>query len=327
MVNSENINIDTEKLLDILLSGAKSYRCGRYLYNLDPMRRQQIYQELETERLRRKYIDIREIHSFTHQDWNQTFLVCFLRYLSDQYNRANFAEIGFRVSYNTLLRERSSLRNIEAILIAASGLIDTLPRDSFTNSFRKDVEYMAHKYQITAVPQDRWIRRRMVAAKEPILRLVQVARLLHENDMIFNRLVKCKSRDDIFNLFNVEADSEWNRYFGDSKARRIGVEKCDMIGINFVVPMLYAFGHYSSDDEMTTRANDLNESLPAESNVYIKGWRKEGLTPTVAYETQALIQLYTVYCSRGECEKCHIYRHMLSKSSILSKLPTFLECK
>ncbi len=323
-----SINTDTEnseELLDLLKSGAKECRCGIYLYNLDPLRRQQIYQELETERLERKYLEIRELYHYTNQDWNQVALIRLLRYLSDEANRANYMEIGLRIGFNTILRERSSLRNLEALLIAAAGLIDTLPRDNFTNQLRKDVEYMAHKYQITPLPKENWSRRRMTPAKEPILRLVQIARLLYDNDIFFNKLIGCKSRNDIFNLFNVEATSEWSKYFGESRVRRIGVEKCDLIGINFVVPMLYAFGHYTSDDNMTSVASNLNEVLPAESNRYITKWRSHGLTPTVSYETQALIQLYTVYCKELACERCHLYRHMRSKGSILDRIPAFTE--
>ncbi len=315
----------SKELLLLLESGAKEYRCGEYLYHLDALYRQQIYQNLEIERLQRKYLQIREIYQFSGQDWNQTFLVYFLRYLSDEANRKNFMEVGFRVGYNTILHERASLRNLEALFIAASGLIDTLPRDNFTNQVRKDVEYMTHKYQINPIAKEEWVRRRMMPAKEPILRLVQVARLFHENDLIFNKLISCRTREDIFNLFNVPALSEWSHYYGETRVRRIGVEKCDLIGINFVVPMLFAYGHYTSSDELVSVANELNEMLPAESNRYITKWRGCGLTPTVAYETQALIQLYTEYCKVKGCERCHVYRHMLSKGSILGKIPSFTQ--
>lgn len=325
MKDKDKSMIDPKDLALLLRSGAANYRCGMYLYHMPTIDRQQIYQELEIERLQRKYLEIREIYNYTGQDWNKTFLVSFLKYLSDEANRANYAELGMRLNYNMILRERGSLRNLEALLVAVSGLVDTLPRDSFTNTFRKDVEYMKHKYMITSLRQDQWQRRRMTPVKEPILRLIQVARLLYDNDMIFNKLVNCRSRNDVFNLFNVESGSEWSRYFGDAKVRRIGAEKCDLIGINFVVPMLYAFGHYTSSDEITQQANDLNESLPAESNRYIKGWRREGLTPMIAYETQALLQLFTKYCHERCCEGCYLYKHMLSKRSVLSDIPAFLE--
>ncbi len=182
-MESSNV-VDPQELLLLLESGAKECRCGEYLYHMSAMHRQQIYQNLETERLQRKYLQIREIYQMSTQDWNQTFLIYFLRYLSDANNRNNYMEVGLRIGYNMLLRERGSLHNLEALFIAASGLIDTLPRDNFTNQMRKDVAYMIHKYQINPLPKESWIRRGMVPTKEPILRLVQVARLYYENDMI-----------------------------------------------------------------------------------------------------------------------------------------------
>ncbi len=324
-MDAEKRKIDPVDLLILLNAGSKRYQCGKYLYHLNPLYRQQIYQDLETERLRDKYLKLRELYNYTNQDWNQVFLVWFLRYLSDKRNRDNYMELGLKINYNTILRERSSLRNLEALLVATSGLIDTLPRDSFTTQFRKDVEYMTHKYQIRPIPKESWDRRGMTPSKEPIIRLLQVANLLYNNDIIFNKLISCRTRDDIFGLFNVNASPEWMRYFGGSQERRIGVEKCDLVGINFVVPMLYAFGHYTSNQEMCDVARELNETLPAESNTIITGWKKQGLTPIVAYETQALIQLYTVYCKATRCEECPLYRHMLSKSSILDQIPIFTE--
>lgn len=320
----EDIGIDSRDLVTLLLAGSKEYRCGMYLYNLSPIERQQIYQELETERLKRKYLDLTELYNIVQRDWNQLLLLFFMRSLSDEDNRQNYMEIALRVNLNMILHERGSLRSVEALLIAASGLVDTLPRDRFTDDVRKDAAYMLHKYQITPLNPRQWSRRKITTAKEPILRLAQVAKLLYDNEFVFNKLISCRTRQDIIDLFNIEARLEWNKYFGDAKVRRIGVEKCDLIGINLVVPMLYAYGHFTSNEELTDAANDLNESLPAESNRYITGWKREGLTPTSAYETQALIQLKSVYCGAGACERCIVYKHMCSRASILKRIPAFL---
>lgn len=314
-----------DDLLDLLADGSRHYRCGMYLYSMDVMRRQQIYHEMESERMEDKCYKINKLLKLCDENWNQLFLVNFLRYLSDEQNRNNYVEIGFRIGYNTLIRERASLRNMEALLIAASGLVDTLPKDDFTRELKKDVAYMAHKYEIEPIPQESWKRRGMTPSKEPIVRLIQTARLLHENELIFNKLINCKTRDDIFNLFNVEGNSEWNRYFGETQSRKIGVMKCDLIGINFVAPMLHLYGIYTSNDELLAAAADITESIPAESNRYITGWRREGLAPISAFETQALIQLYTTRCMEKACTNCPVFRDMISTKSILDQIPAFTQ--
>ncbi|MFI3258680.1 MAG: DUF2851 family protein [Rikenellaceae bacterium] len=317
-------SLSDDELLFRLEQGAKTYRCGVYLHNLESIHRQQIYQELETERLKSKYHKIWSMHEEWKMSWNHIFLVGFFDSLSDMENRENYLELAVRLNYSIISRERKSLRNLEALLIGMSGLLELLPRDRFTKSLADDARFIIHKYQLNPLPATQWNRRKWLPFKHPIVRLSQVAHLLYENEMPFNSLIECRNRNDIHNLFNVEMSEWWNPYFGES-VRHIGVEKSDLLGINFVVPMLYAFGHYSSDDEMTNRANDLNEDLPAESNFYITKWRRKGLDPKSAYETQALIQLAKIYCSNKHCEECHLYRHMKSKSSILSKIPAFLE--
>ncbi len=319
----ENKNHD--ELLNLLADGSRRYRCGIYLYHMDVMRRQQIYHELESERMEEKCYKINKLFKLCDENWNQLFFVNFLRYLSDEPNRNNYIEIGLRIGHNTLLREKGSLRNMEALLIAASGLVDTLPKDEFTKELKKSVAYMAHKYEIEPIPQECWIRRGMTPTKEPIIRLVQAARLFHKNELIFNALINCRTRDDIFNLFNIEGDSEWNKYFGESQSRKIGVMKCDLIGINFVAPMLHLYGIYTSNDDLLATAASITESIPAESNRYITGWKREGLAPISAFETQALIQLYTKHCMEKACKSCPVFRDMTSSRSALNQIPNFLE--
>ncbi|MFI3303200.1 MAG: DUF2851 family protein [Rikenellaceae bacterium] len=325
--DSKQVNIDPKTLLDLVLSGAKERRCGIYLHHLEGLDRHRIYQELETERLDDKFLRIQDLYARSQSNWNQIFLIGLLNSISDMNNRENYQEVGHMVHFSIIQRERASLRNIEALLIGASGLLDTLPQDSFTTEFRKSAEFMLYKYQITPIYSKMWNLKKITAVKHPIIRLSQIARLLYENEFPFNHLVNFQNRNDIISFFNVEASMEWClRVKGGAKsASHIGVSKCDLIGINFVVPMLYAYGLYTADDSITDRAGYINETLPAESNFYITSWRKRGLTPQSAYETQALIQLAKVYCDNHLCEKCHIYKHMLSPYSILPKLPIFVE--
>lgn len=314
--------VSKEDLAEFLHAGFGSYRCGIYLYNLDPLYRQQIYHELETERLMDKYNEICHRHSLS-MDWNQIFLLALMETLSDKHNKANYMELAMHVKYGLIARERTSLQSLETLLIAASGLLPTLPRDEFTRKIARDAEYLLHKYQISPMPAKQW--KRGLRVKNPILRLSQVARLFYDNQMPFNRLMGCRTRDDIISFFHVPASKKWCRYFDNGAISHIGIDKCDLIGINLVVPILFAFGHYSSNDDMINTACELNEALPVEWNGIIGRWKERGLTPTSAYEGQALLQLYKRYCARDKCPQCVVFRHMCSKANIFHKVPIFLE--
>lgn len=310
-----------EELISILRQHAHTGRCGIYLHQLDDLQRQSLYQELETERLNRKCVDIKELFAATRQNWTQVMFIIFMRALSDERNRPNFMEIARRVDFNILTREKHTPESVEMILVGASGLLQGIKESEFTKEYRAKAEYLLHKYNITPLPARAWETKGLLTSKMPILRLSQVANLINHHDQLFNTMMHCKSREDLFNLFNVEASEVWCNYFKSQASYKIGRAKIDLIGINLIVPMLYTYGFYINDDSIIDTANDLNESIPAEDNRYVSRMRSYGLTPTSAFETQAINQLLSVYCKGQLCDKCHIFRHMQSSKSVLSQLP------
>ena len=78
----------------------------------------------------------------------------------------------------------------------------------------------------------------------------------------------------------------------------------DLIIINTVAPMLFAYGQQHMDDARCQRAFDLLESVPPERNFITRSWAKAGLTADNAADSQALIQLKREYCDPKDCLRC-----------------------
>ncbi len=315
-----------EDLLLLLHEGAARYRCGDYLSHLDTLQRLSIYNRLESERLNHKCTKIKMLYESSKQDWNQVMFIIFMRALSDEQNRDNFMEIAHRIDFNVLLRERGSLESLEAILIGTSGLLRTFKsNDDFIRSQSSKADYKLKLYGITPMSPRVWSTKGLYASKMPIIRLTQVARLIYDNDLLFSKMMSCNSRDDLFAIFNVESSEDWCRYLRCRTRYQLGRIKIDLIGINLIVPMQYSYGFYTADDSIVLTAGELNESLPPESNRYIRGWQNRGVSPVSAFETQALIELTREYCMQKRCEECHLFHQMTSSGSILASLPSFLD--
>lgn len=316
--------ISDKNLLELLERGSKRYHCGQYIYNLNGIQRQLIYQDLEIERLRDKHMRVLKYYEIANKDWNTLLFIHLMHSISDPNNVSCYVEIAVRLGYSTIHKEKRSLENIEALLIAMTGMLPLFPRDNYTIELAKKGDALLKKYNLNPLTAKHWNRSNMTAAKHPIIRLSQVARIFQDIDKFFDSVTNCASRDDIIAMFSVEASTELCKYF-DKKALRIGITRSDLLGINFIIPILMAYGFATSNDEVSDRANNLNESLPPEENQYTRKWRETGLTPTLSYETQALIQLAKIYCSARRCHECIIYKHMLSGDSILHKIPRFIE--
>ncbi len=312
-----------DDLIRLLQLGAKNRRCGIYLYHMNPLSLQFIYNDLETERLTAKYARMSAQHDSERMSWDQIAYINIIQYIGDMKNRGNYNELSHRLGYETLRREHENLESIEALLIGAAGLLGTLPHDADSRKFIANGEYLLHKHRITPLKESQWSKDKVTKRNTPVIRLAQMARIVYENEHLFSRAINCRSRNDIFNLCNVSASSYISKYYGDT-TRHIGAMTSDIVGINAIVPLQYAYGHYSGDDELISLASNLNESLPAERNTIVKRWQDHGVNPISAYETQALNELGTAYCSKGRCRECIVYRHMISDENALESVPNFL---
>ncbi len=315
-----------EKLISKLQKFSKSGECGKYLYAMDSFELTQIYQILETERINRKSKEMISNAKFFGNNWHNVMLLNLLISIGDLQNKSVYQELGTYLDFQMLERESDSLMNLESILLYCSGLLSTLPKYDFTDSIRENALHLKRKYELESIPLSLWRNTRTYANKNPILRLSQLANLFYNRKMLFNRIINCSSREDVFDIFApAKASPHWNKYVDRANNNRVGAIKIDNVGINLVVNIKYAYGMHFSDDDMIVSALDLLERLPAESNGIISSFRDMGLAPKNAYETQALIELSKVYCRAKRCSQCPVAIHMCSPCSILDKLPDFLK--
>jgi tRNA modification GTPase len=87
----------------------------------------------------------------------------------------------------------------------------------------------------------------------------------------------------------------------------------NLLMINTVVPMLFAYGRYKGDERLCDRAFDYLEQLKAENNYIMRNWSDCGILVKNAADSQALIQLKKQYCDRKDCLRCRIGYEFLKK--------------
>ncbi len=301
-----------------LIAESKHNRCAERLAQSSELCRQEIYCDLEHERLMRKYHDLEmKYNSMTSSSWSQLFYIMFMRTISDEANREPFVELARRVPLGYIQRERANPQYVEAMLFGAAGFLDCYPNGSYSEVLLRDANYLMRKYEITPMSPISWNLARVKPINHPAVKLSQVATLMCKRELIFNDLLLCKDLYDVDSMFKIQTsqcfiDAHPNLVSEDRENITLSKEKRILLGINLVVPILYAYGYYMNDDALCTQAQELNEALPAESNRFIKHWRSKGVNPTSAYESQALIQLSTEYCRKSRCAECPVGRRIIS---------------
>lgn len=307
-----------KRTLNRLQAGASYFACGGYLSSLERLQRLQIYNTLGFERLERKNGDIMALYAECGENWPETFYMMLLRTMGGVDNKQAFLTLARTVRYGAILREKQTPQNIEAMLIGASGLLDLYPHDEYILNLKRNFEYLAAKYSITPMEPSMWKLNKIYPNNHPILRLSQVTTFLSHTSDIMDRMLMCQTGEDVHRLFASETQPYWLTHYTPATtsrtvAKRIGQTKSDLLAINLVAQIMFAYSAYIGSEKLRSRALSLLEDLPSEKNSIIAQWNSYGPLARTAFDSQALLQLSFEYCRHHRCEECPVGRRLLRK--------------
>lgn len=293
----------------------RASECHVDILKLNPIELNSMIITLLSERFMRKSNDIMHIFQLVNNSWNETFYVMFLRMLGGAENNGAMTELGRRVTNYMLLREKHSIVSLEAMLLGGAGLLSEYPVDDYTQRLRDEFTHLSLKYNIAPMTAQEWQLNTLYPHNHPTLRLAQVASCIHRSNLTMSRALECRTADDVYELFSGKASDYWIEHFivgGHYRitSRRIGHNKSDMLGINLVAAIMYAYGGYTHSDGATGNLYELLENISAESNRYTIPWYSAGVEPTNAAQSQAFIQLSKEYCTHSRCEECPLFQRL-----------------
>lgn len=305
---------------DDLRAGAGDVRCAGNIASMDSLRRTDLYTKLLVDRLRRKWGDVMEIFEASDKDWNQTFHVMLLRAMGGNRNREAFTKLSSKVTYTMISREKSSPERVEALLLGASGfLFASDEKDACTARLEDEFRHLANKHSIVPLKPAEWNLAKLYPRNHPAVRLAEIAALLSRGDFMFDTMLACRDVKDVERLFSAEASEYWSTHYkpgvvSKPSPKRIGKAKTHLIGINLVVPLMFAYGRETGNDDLCERALDLLETIPAEKNEKLDAWAAKGCVPGNGFESQALLQLHNEFCAGARCADCNIGRNEIKKA-------------
>lgn len=290
-------------------------QCLDFVASLDEAARRKVLEHFCSDRLTRKYYKVKEIFNRSAHDWNQTFYYMMLRTLDIGHNRKAYERLAEKVAYSNLLREHTSVRSIEAMLIGASGLLDQFDDDDYILQLKREAAHLLRKYNIEAMNASEWRLVGIRPQNHPVLRLAQVAAFLIHHNFIMTCILACRTPKQVEQLFCIDPSPYWQRHFAsDEEAEstmRLGREKANIFGINLIVPLQFSYSEYVGDDALFGHSIELLRALRAENNTYMRQWYAAGILAHNAYESQALLQISREYCVPRLCDKCLIGRQLL----------------
>lgn len=274
---------------------------------------------LQTERLSQKTEAIEERVKRCNGDWENAYFVTLARNFGFGINGDAFEEWALHIPLHAVGHHRDDLFQIEAIFMGQAGLLelDTIPEryqkdalnDGYFAKLRKEYQYLAHKFGLKPMDYKLWRFLRLRPQNFPHIRISQLAYLYHQRRASLSQLLETYSVKDAKEVLATAVTPYWETHytFGSTSVRNdknLSPFSLNLLCINTVVPILFAYGRHRGEEKYCDRAFDFLEQLKPENNHIIRLWQQCGLVVENAGDSQALIQLKKEYCDKKECLRC-----------------------
>lgn len=277
---------------------------------------------LAFERLHGKVERIHQLLDSFNGSWEDVCYVTLARNFGFGINNDAFERLARRTPLRLLGKHSDSVLQIEALLFGQAGMLDAQKpgMDSYYNQLCTEYAFLSNKFQLTPMERESWKLFRIRPQNFPYRRIAMLAQFIEGGFRMMNRILEAEGEKEMRALFEVELSGYWTKHytFGKPNERATATlsrSSIDIILINTVAPLLYAYGELTGNYEMTDKAIKLLEDLRAENNSIVSHFVAYGIDCPDALTSQALVQLKREYCDARKCIYCKIGHHLLSKAA------------
>lgn len=294
--------------------------CRHVVATLAPLRIHSWMSALQTERLQQKTEAIAQRAKLAADDWEKAFFITLARNFGFGINGDAFETWARALPLDAVGHHRDDIFQIESIFMGMAGLLDiraVAPRrqmetaaDDYFQRLSSEWKYMAHKFHLTPIDPRVWRFLRLRPQNFPYIRISQLAQLYYSRRCSLSTIASASTLADMRAALATAATPYWHTHytFGHESTtasdKHLSAASTDLVIINTVVPMLYAYGRHTGSERLCQRAFDFLEQLKPERNSIITTWQACGLKAENAGDTQAIVQLKRNYCDRKACLRC-----------------------
>jgi hypothetical protein len=276
---------------------------------------------LLTERLERKTNTLLQLMDEYKNDWNEVFYITLARNFGFGINNDAFERLAKSLPLKIILKHRNFPTQIEALFLGQAGLLEEEKleyEDEYYTKLRKEYFFFRRKYKLKTLEPYIFKSLRIRPNNLPHIKILQLAGIVSKKQGLFAQMLEITKDEKLYSLFISELSEYWltHYHFGKvsvKKTKYLGLQAKQILLINVIVPMFFAYGKKTNSEQHIERAIRLLESLKPENNFIITMFSRAGINVANASDTQALIQLKREYCEKKKCIYCRIGHKLLAK--------------
>jgi hypothetical protein len=303
-----------------LMNSTAFIPCEKSIAHIPDITWQSWKERLLAERLLRKAALVETWLQQNNYHWEETFWWMLARNFGMKVNADAFEAIARSLSLTILAKHKNQIHQLEALLMGQAGLLDQNFEEDYPLMLQKEYRFLQSKYNLQAI-RIPIFSLRMRPGNFPVIRLAEMAMLIHNSAHLFPKVKEAVSAKDIRKFFEVTANDYWHYHYQFDetttfKKKKTGASTIDSIVINTVAPVLFAYGNYHGEARYKDKALQCLEEIAAEQNQITKGFKQLNVESKNAWDSQALIELKNEYCSRYRCLDCAAGNSIFRKQAI-----------
>jgi len=302
-----------------LLSDDTSIPCLGKIHEIPEVYLSDWKNSLLFERLERRTDALLHLLHECKNDWNEVFYITLSRNFGFGINNDAFERLAKSLSLKIIRKHQNSINQVEALFLGQAGLLDDVESEkTYFLELQKEYAFLKKKYKLNPLDSHIFRNLRIRPNNFPHIKIVQLAGIIRNKEGLFSNILTMSELGPLYSLFKSEISEYWltHYHFGKdsvNRAKNLGLSTVQLLIINTVVPIFFAYGKSKNLEKYTDCAIRFLETLKPECNSIITMFSRSGMTVNNAYDSQALIQLKREYCEQKKCIYCRIGHQLLRK--------------
>lgn len=294
--------------------------CRDVIAGMSPLEMSEWQQSLAFGRLQDKSTRIKQLLETYRGSWETVCYITFARNIGFGTNNDAFERLAKSLPLQLLHKHSDSLLQLEAFFFGQAGLLvpGRNSGDAYYGQLCREYEFLKNKFSLRRPEGMVWKSFRMRPQNFPWRRVALLAQFVYGGFRLMADILAAKGDEDALRrLFGVELTGYWSRHYSFSHespecGAALSRRSIDIILINTVAPLYYAYGEMTDDYGVVEQATDLLEALKPEENKIVAKFSHAGMRMTNALESQAAIQLNNAYCLPRKCLYCQAGHKLLA---------------
>ncbi|MDR1258573.1 MAG: DUF2851 family protein [Tannerellaceae bacterium] len=308
--------------IDRLIREDTATPCLAHIKEIEPIQLSSWINALLSERLERKTNDILRLLEQYNNDWNEVFYIILTRAFGFGVNNDAFELLAKSLPFRYIQKQRSSSSQIEAMMFGQAGMLgENIGGCHYYSLLQQEYKFFRHKFGLQPLESFLFKNLRMRPNSFPHVRLAQLSAIWVRYDALFSIIRDEENLEHLKKPFWAQPSDFWLTHYSFRQASPVmnkppGGNSLNVLLINVVIPMLFAYGCKNNRPEYNERAIRFMESIPAERNTIVASFCDAGIQVRHAGDSQAVIQLKREYCNNKKCLYCRIGFQLLKRSRL-----------